>query len=126
MFLTLHTTYFAGYADDNTSLVIRDNIKDLISAFEEIGEKLLTWVSKNEMKLKADKCHLLLNTQENYVLKMGNFNIKNSFSEKLLSVNFDYDLKFNIHIEDISKKASHKLNAFTMLTPCVGLSKCQF
>lgn len=76
MFLTLHTTYFAGYADDNTSLVIRDNIKDLISAFEEIGEKLLTWVSKNEMKLKADKCHLLLNTQKNYVLKMGSFNIK--------------------------------------------------
>ena len=54
MFLNLRTTYFAGYADDNTSLVISDNIKDIISAFEEIGEKLLTWVSNNEMKLKTD------------------------------------------------------------------------
>ena len=36
------------------------------------------------MKLSTDKCHLLLNMQEQNVLKIGNFNIKNSYSEKLL------------------------------------------
>ena len=30
MFLALNTTYVTGYADDNTSFVVRDNIADVI------------------------------------------------------------------------------------------------
>ena len=63
------------------------------------------------MKLNADKYHLIFNSHVNNVLKFGNFNIKNSISENLLSISFDYNLKLNIHIEDICKKASRKLNA---------------
>ena len=40
MFLILNTTYFTGYADDNTSFVVRDNIADVIRALEKIGENL--------------------------------------------------------------------------------------
>ena len=64
MFLILEGTYFTGYADDNTPFVVRDNIKNVIKALEEIGENLLSWFSNNEMKLNTDKCHLLLNSQE--------------------------------------------------------------
>ena len=63
MFLILSTTYFAGYADDNTPFVVRDNIADVIKALDEIGENVVNGFSNNEMKLNADKCHLLLNTQ---------------------------------------------------------------
>ena len=35
-------------------------IADVIKALEEIGENLVNWFSNNEMKLNADKCHLLL------------------------------------------------------------------
>ena len=53
------------------------------------------------MKLNTDKCHLLLNTHENNVIKI---------SKKLLGVdNFDYNFKFNIHMEDICNKAFCKL-----------------
>ena len=41
MFLILKGTYFTGYAYDNTSFVVRDNIKDVIKALEEIGESLV-------------------------------------------------------------------------------------
>ena len=37
----------------------------------------------------------------------------------------DYKFKLNIHMEDICKKASRKLNALARLTPKMGLSKCQ-
>ena len=43
MFLILKGTYFTGYADDNTSVVVRDNITDVIKALEEIGESLVNW-----------------------------------------------------------------------------------
>ena len=59
MFLKLQTTYFTGYADDNTSFVVRDNIADATKALEKIGENLLNWFSNNEMKLNTDKCHHL-------------------------------------------------------------------
>ena len=59
MLLISKATYFTGYADDNTSFVVRDNIADVIKALEETGENLLNWFSNNEKKLNADKCHLL-------------------------------------------------------------------
>ena len=40
MFLILNTTYFTGYADHNTSFVVRDNIVVVIKALEKIGENL--------------------------------------------------------------------------------------
>ena len=64
MFLFLNETQFTGYADDITPSVVRDNVPDIISALEEIGEKLLIWLSDNQLKLNTDKCHLLLNTQD--------------------------------------------------------------
>ena len=114
MFLFLHEAQFTGYADDNTPFVIRDNIPDVISALEKTGEKRLIWFSDNQMKLNTDKCYLLLNKQDRNFLKIGTFNIKNSFSEKLLGITFDYKLKFSNHIEDICKKATRKL------MPCLG------
>ena len=52
MFLILKTTYFTGYADDNTPFVVRDNLENVIKALEEIGEDLSNLVLNNEMKLK--------------------------------------------------------------------------
>ena len=116
-FCFLHEAQFTGYADDSTPFVVRDNIPDVISALEETGEKLLIWFSDNQMKLNTDKCHLLLNT------KIGNFNIKNSFSEKLLGITFDCKLKFGNHIEDICKKATRKLNALSRIVPYMDIPR---
>ena len=104
MFLFLHEVQFTGYVDDNTPFVVRDNMPDVISTLEEIGEKLLIRFSDNKMKLNTDKCHHLLNTQDQNFLKIGNFDIKNSFSEKLLGITFDYKLKLSNHTEGICKK----------------------
>ena len=42
IFLILKTVYFTGYVDDNTSLVVSDNIKDVIPSLEEFGEDRFT------------------------------------------------------------------------------------
>ena len=61
MFLILKTTYFTVYADDNTPLVVRDNVADVIKALGKLGEDLLNWFLSNKMKLNANKSRLLLN-----------------------------------------------------------------
>ena len=123
MSLFLHEAQFTGYGNDSTPFVVRDNIPDVMSALEEIGEKILIWFSDNQMNLNTDKCHLLMNTQEQNFLKIGNFDIKNSFSEKLLGITFDCKLKFSNHVEDICKKATRKLNTFSKRVPYMDISK---
>ena len=123
MFLYLHEEQFTGYADGNTHFVVRDNIRDVISALEEIGEKLLIWISDNEMKLNTNKCYLLLNTQDQNLLKIGNFNKKNSIPEKLPGITFDCKLNFSNHIEHICKKATGKLNALSRIVPYMDISR---
>ena len=104
MFLILKGTYFTGYADDNTSFVVIDNIKDAIKALEEIGESLVNWFSNNEMKLNTNKCRLLLNAQEPNTLKIGDLHMNNALSEKLIGITFDCKLKFNKHIKKHHRK----------------------
>ena len=70
MFLFLYETQFTGYTDDKTPFVVRDNIPDVISALDEIGEKLLIWFSVIQTKLNTD--NLLLNTQDQNFLKVKN------------------------------------------------------
>ena len=86
--------------------MVGDNIADVIKTLEEIKENLVNWFSNSEMNLNTYKCHLLLNSQEPNALKIGDLDINNSLSEKLLGVTFGCKLKFNKHIEDIFQKAS--------------------
>ena len=39
MFLILKTTYFTGYAGDNTPFVVIDNMTDVVKVVEKIEEK---------------------------------------------------------------------------------------
>ena len=86
--------------------MVRDNISDVKKALEDIGENLVNWFSNNEIDLNTYKCHLLLNSQEPNTLKIGDLDINNSLSEKLLGITFGRKFKFNKHIEDIFQKAS--------------------
>ena len=49
--------------------------------------------------------------------------IDNSKYEKLLGMKFDYKLTFNVHIDDICKKAGLKLNALSRIAPYIGFNK---
>ena len=61
MFLVLDTIYLTGYADD---FVIRDHIANVMSAFQEVDEKVLILFSAHQMKQNPNKYYLLLKVQE--------------------------------------------------------------
>ena len=73
------------------------------------------------MKSNADKCHLLLSTNNASNIKIGNIDISNS--EKLLGVKFDYKLTFDDHISELCKKASRKILAVARVTPYMNIAK---
>ena len=74
----------------------------------------MQWLSNNQMKANADKCHLLTSSNKESNICIDN-NI-NSKCGKLLGVKIHQKLNFNAHINDICKKAGQKLSAFSRIT----------
>ena len=75
------------------------------------------------MKSTPGKCHLLVITNHNVKIRIGNFQIENAKREKLLGIQFDNKLSFDHHLSEICKNASRKLYAVGRVTPCMNLSK---
>ena len=75
------------------------------------------------MKINADKCHLLVSTNNTVKIKIGNFDIINSKSEKLLGVKFDHKLSFDDHISELCKKAGKKIHALSRVASFMHISK---
>ena len=75
------------------------------------------------MKAKADKCHLLVSSDESCTVKIEGFSIKNSTEQKLLGVKFDSNLSFESHITSLCKKASEKLHALARISHYMDFNK---
>ena len=75
------------------------------------------------MKANADKCHLLVSSDESCTAKIEDFSIKNSIEEKLLGLKFDSNLSFESHITSLCKKASQKLHALARISHYMDLNK---
>ena len=75
------------------------------------------------MKANADKCHLLVSSNESCTTKIEDFSIKNSTEEKLLGVKFDSNLSFENDVTSLCKKASQKLHALVRISHYMDLNK---
>ena len=101
LFHEYQNNYFANYADDTTPYIVSDNTTEVLTNLSSFAQKLITWFANNKMKVNHDKCYLLLSTQERFNIQMANFAIKSSKAKKLLRIDLDKNLKFDIHAESI-------------------------
>ena len=60
------------------------------------------------MKANPGKCHLLTSSNDKVSICVDNYNIKSIKCEKLLGIKIDNKLNFNIHVDEICKKAGMK------------------
>ena len=123
LFFIIEDTDIASYADDNTQYVVADNIDGVIKSLEETSEILFKWFNDNLMKINVDKCNFLVSTNNTVKIKIQNFDITNSKSEKLLGVTFDHKLSFDDHVFELCKKASRNINALSRVASYMNISK---
>ena len=114
----MHDLFFVGelidiasYADDTTPCFCLEDMDLIIEKLEVKANDIFQWFNENAMKANADKCHLLITTNEERNISIEGEKIQNSKSEKLLGVTIDNKLSFNGHAHKICDKASQKLNA---------------
>ena len=109
------------YADD-TTLCYKNN--SLMSAIEQCNSELLKfslWCQANKLTINLDKtCYMIVSNRKipdlNVSLKMNNIPINLTHSHKFLGVTFDDQLKFNLHIADISTKISKSVGIIYKLS----------
>ena len=102
---TLMTMYCASH-----------DIQTAINTLQDSPAKLFDWFSKNSMKANADKCHLLLSQNIKHVACINHIQIENNTSEKLLGVTLDSDLKFDIYVNNLCKKATQELSTLARIS----------
>ena len=111
LFFIIEDADIVTYADENTPYFIADNIDGVIKSLEEASE------------INANKCHLLVSTNNTVKIKIGKFDTTNSKSEKLLGAKLDHKLSSDDHISDLCKKASRKIHALSRVALYMNISK---
>ena len=109
-----------NFVDDNTLSMFEETIQNLISLLENENNTAIELFQNNKMMVnpgmfqaiiidKKKKCHT------NETLKIGDKIKKASSSVKLLGVQIDDQLNFNLHISNICRSAANQLNALIRL-----------
>ena len=114
---------FGSYADDSTTFFAGDDTNDVVLKLKNASKTLFKWFNDNQMKSNPDKCNFICSSSAKASIMIKNQQISNGFCEKPLGVFFDSRLTFQSHIDNIYKRASHKLNAISRITPYVDFNK---
>ena len=88
----------------------------------------LTWFDRNETIANPEKFHALLVKKDRtdttgHSISVQGKTIKSKASVKLLGVNLDHQLNFDLHISDLCKKAATQLNVLKRLKPFPGFAQ---
>ena len=75
------------------------------------------------MKANSDKSHLLMSCVETTTAMIDGLPIDSSKTEVLLGITIDHELKFDIHVNNLCKEASLKLNALARIAAFMNFSK---
>ena len=105
----------ASYADGNTPYNFDFSLDNVISNLEKSTNSLLNWFRENHMEANADKCHLLVSSNESCTAKIEDFSIKY----------IDSNLSFENHVTFLYKKASQKLHALARISHYMDVNKCR-
>ena len=113
----------ANYVDDTAPYAYDLKLDKVFESLEKNIDKLFDWFSDNFLKADSDKCHLLINTDENFALKIKNETITNSSNEKLLGILFNNKFDFDERVTLLCRKASHKLTALARVAQYMNLAQ---
>ena len=116
----IKNTNVHNFANDNTLTTFAQNVETLISILGSESKIATDWFETNKMIVNPGKFQSIIidkkkqdHTKETF--KIGDKVIEVSPSVKLLGVQIDDKLNFNLHITNICRSAANQLNALTRL-----------
>ena len=111
--------FLTQFADDSTVTYSSKNLAEALLRVEFEFNRVLDWLAANKLIINLSKTHLMLFTnlsRPEYICISAKGQIINEVKEtKFLGVILDNELKWNLHIEYISKKISKSVSILRML-----------
>ena len=98
----------AGYADGNTPYTYYSNLYTVLNNLQEATEKFFQWFSANYLVANADKCYLLTSSKTVIDINILDVTVSNEKRIKLLGINLEGKLNFDIHLDKLIKMVSKK------------------
>ena len=109
-----------NFTDDNTLSMFEETIQNLIALLENESNTAIEWFQNNKMMVNSGKFQAFIidikkKCHTNETLKIRDKIIKALSSVKLLGVQIDEQLNFNLHISNICRSAANQLDALIRL-----------
>ena len=124
-FYVIETANAHNFADDNTIFAFANNIQNLIHLLESECSVAIKWFKDNKMIINPGKFQAIIldkkkNNHTQEIIKIDKNAVKVKSSVKLLGVQTDAELNFNLHIANICRSAANLLNALIRLKKFFG------
>ena len=123
MFFEGYTSEFSNFADDITPYECGPTLNEVMNNFEITTEKMFEWVSFNNLKANAFKCHLFLSAYQPVSVNIKDSIIESSNCEKFLGIYIDRNRSIEYHINRICCKATQKLHALSRIAKYISEDK---
>ena len=111
--------FLTQFADDSTITYSSLNLEQAILTVEHEFNRVLDWLAANKLIINLSKTHLMLFTtrpRPEIITILAKGKVINEIKEiKFLGVILDSDMRWNSHIEHISKKISKSVSILKML-----------
>ena len=124
MFYFVDKCELYNYADDNTLSYASSDPDDLKSTLQAESKVLIDWFNFNCMKANPDKFQAIAIGKKSRsgcpVFKIDSFDINCDESVKLLGIDIDFKLNFDLHIGNICKRAAQQLNILKRIGKNLG------
>ena len=113
IFIAIKDGTLFNYADDNSVLVDGDDRPSVIAKIQSNSKELMTWCSSNEMEANPSKFQLMLSGDDRPVTVTIDDGacIESEKSVRLLGIDLDSDLKFNVQVKRMVRNASLQINS---------------
>jgi hypothetical protein len=109
-----------NYADYNTACCYDKQLKYVKSRLEYVTMKMISWFKTNEMKVNHDKFQVIIFSKNGMFseesVKVDEAYVTTQHVVKLLGVTFDNMLTFDMHVDEICRKAGRKLSVLGRLS----------
>ena len=123
MFYFLEDFDIASYADNSTPNNADKNVEFVVNNLENSSSILFKWLNDNYMKVNTGKSRLLVSGNVRATAKINNSYTESEKEQVLLGITIDFNFTFENHINNISKRASQKLNTLARVAPYTNMQK---
>ena len=124
LFFFIKDAELENFADGNTIYIGRKDLTKLLEILRKECETAISWFKTNKIIVKQNKFQSMVISSKKDLsksaLNINGVELNMESSVKLLVIEIDNKLKFEIHISNICKKASNQLNTICRLQTFVG------